>query len=100
MNLDRHFPENTPYRTEIIESTAKRLRQEIKELISDTTVVYGLNNLDQSKLPAEERSDICIDSLAKYSDDIRQYLNTESNISIQREEVPKPGRVLFYLKIV
>lgn len=99
MERNNYSLEGVPDRAEIVRLTVERIRDEIKTLIHKSTLVYGLQNLDQTKLPSGQQADVCIDSLSEYAEAIREYLETESSIITIREEEPKPGRKLFYLKI-
>lgn len=64
MRRHNHSPEGGPSRTEIIQPVVLRIRDEINTLVDESTLIYGLQNLDQTNLPPEQQADICIDSLS------------------------------------
>lgn len=78
----------------------KRWREELPILTSKNVLVVDMEKFDQDAKPPEERVDIAVDAIGDI-EETRQYLLSEPDVSILREEVihEDSNRVRFYIKL-
>ena len=87
MNPFKEGPENlnSPDKTRNKEAITK-LREELKILTDSGTLVIDLEKwVQEGRLPLGERGDILIDVMPNHIDNVRQYLDSETDYTIVKD---------------